>query len=144
MENPRFNIMIDDAANCIFIRHFGVVDLSIVIERGEAILKHKDYRSGLNRITEFTNTKVELNSEDIRVLSEMVSARLPEAGNFKEAFIVDSLLGVGLVRVFHSLSAKNMNEYEMFSTDSSDVNERVKGWLNFDSDYVFPDFLSIE
>ncbi|MBL4739534.1 MAG: hypothetical protein JKY12_00980 [Sneathiella sp.] len=144
MEKARFEIQIDDAANCIFIRHFGVLDLPIILERGEAILMHKDYRSGLNRITDFTNAKVVMNSEDVRILTEKVSARGPGTGNFKEAFIVDSLIVVGLLRVFHSLSAENSNEYDIFSTENPDIQGKVKSWLGLDSGYKFPDFLSLK
>ncbi|MEH6402471.1 MAG: hypothetical protein V7750_03785 [Sneathiella sp.] len=144
MKTARFEFKIDKAANCIFVRHFGLVDLASILDRGSAIFNHADYQSGLNRITDFTGVETKLSSEDIRLITDKISLRKTESGNYREAVIVDNLLGYGLVRIFNSLSSLNENEYEIFSTEDGDVSFKVKNWLNLDSSFLFPGFLSVK
>lgn len=144
MKTSRFEFKIDKAVNCIFIRHYGFVDLASILDRGNAILNHEDYQAGLNRITDYTDTETDLNSDDIRFITENISSRLAVSGTYKEAVIVNDLLSFGLVRVFHTLSDVNANEYEIFSHEFPNNLEKMKNWLGLPTDFIFPHFLSLK
>lgn len=104
MKNSHFEFSIDLSVNCIFARHFGLLDLDSIFQRGNAVSEHRDYRRNLNRVVDTSSCEISLDSDDIRRLTESVALQEEERGGYRELILVDNLLTHGLARVFDSLS----------------------------------------
>ncbi|MEP3245853.1 MAG: hypothetical protein ABJN40_03540 [Sneathiella sp.] len=143
MKNSHFEISIDPDANCVFARHFGLLDMDSILARGNAVRAHKDFRKNLNRVVDTTNCELDLCSDEIRRIADKIAKQGDIRGCYKEALLVDSLLSHGLARVFDSLSTIPHVKYEIFSSADASTKRNLNEWLDLPADYEFPEFLSI-
>lgn len=143
MRNSSFEFLIDLPANCIFVKHHGVFDYDIAIERSEAVASHKDYRSGLNRLIVMTDCQLDLELEAVRRLIDVVGSQSTSRGNYREAIFLDNPLVHGVARMFDSLKKHPGVEYQIFNLGTENVVDQLIEWLHLNPLYQFPTFLSI-
>ncbi len=143
MQNSHFEFSIDPGVNCAFARHFGLLGLNSIFQRGKALREHRNYRENLNRIVDTSNCEVSLNSEDIRRITDVVASQEEERGRYRELILVDNLLSHGLARVFDSLSKIRYVEYQIYNSTDPETPFKARNWLDLPVDYVFPDFLTL-
>ncbi len=143
MRNSGFEFFIDLAVNCVFVRHYGVFDLDTTIARGKAISADHSYRADLNRIIDSSGCTLELTSEDLRTISEFIGSEAASRGTYREAILIDSLLGHGLVRILDGHAPSPTIEFQIFDTRKETANEEVRNWLNIMPDHPLPEFINL-
>ncbi len=143
MRNSSFEFLIDPPANCIFVKHHGVYDYDIIIERGQAVASHEDYCNGLNRLVVVTDCQPDLELDTLRKLNELIASQSKTRGNYREAIFLNNLLGHGFARMFDSLKQHPGVEYQIFHLDTENVISQLKEWLHLKPRYQFPEFLNI-
>ncbi len=143
MKNSSYQFIIDPAAHCFFIKHFGVFDLDIVSEGNKALEQHIDFKWNLNRLIDITGCTVALSNDEVRLMSERIIARETEGAPYKGLFLVDSPVAHGLVRVFGSIVSRPSNTYQILNVDAAKTDFDPRRWMRLDKEYVFPDFLSL-
>ena len=101
----------------------GVVDFNALEDANTAIIADPSFQKGLNFLTDLRRAEITMDYEEMKrhVLN------LPDLGIKKQAFIVGSDLGLGMARMFETLS-----EFEHLYHESRVFNNLEKGleWLS--------------
>ncbi|MCG8492515.1 MAG: hypothetical protein MI743_12925 [Sneathiellales bacterium] len=144
MKNSGFDYEINLDANCIFVRHYGIFDLNQVIERGNRVAKHPDFRKSLNRIIDITTCEVDFSADEIRAVWSRINKEIDQRGSYKEVLLVSSPLAHGLGRMFDSLSPVAEVQIRVYNTKEHDCFKNLRKWLGLVPDIRFPDFMATE
>ncbi len=141
MKNSGFDYLIDPSTHCFFIKHYGVFNLEIVGEGNKALMSHKDYKWDLNRLVDLTKCELDLTTDDVRTLSNAVTARNSADSQYRGAYIVNSALAHGMLRIFETLVQSPVNDYQIYNSDTPKLENQVKTWLGLSDTYLLPDFI---
>ncbi len=143
MRNSSFEFFIDLPANCIFAKHYGIFDLEASITRGKAVAADDCWQKGLNRMIDLTGCVIDWETEDVRTMSDIISSQASSRGTYREAFLVDSLLAHGLLRILDGIDPSPTIEYQIFDNRKGAVRGDILNWLQVDANHSIPGFISL-
>ncbi len=126
-------IRFDHSINCFFIRWTGRVHVEDVISYFHEIVRHTEFRSGMNALHDCRDAVVEQSQEDLDTIARSYTEVRPAFGDGKVAVLVRSDLSFDAARVFLTLADLKpglMGVYRDY--------ELARAWLGLPADYVGP------
>jgi hypothetical protein len=141
VKNSSYQFVIDRNIQCVFVKHYGLLDLDILLDGNKAVLSHADYDRNLNRVVDISDCDLGLTSEDLRFMVKLFQKQETQRGAYLEAFLVRDMLSHGMARIFSSMIQKQGIECQIFNVNDSNALAAMKQWLQIDPVYIFPDFL---
>ena len=97
-------IRFDHAVGCYFVRWTGRVHAEDVISFFGEIVRHPEFRFGMNALHDFRDAVVDLSQEDLDAIARSYAEVRPAFGDGKVAFLVTSDLSFDAARFFLTLA----------------------------------------
>lgn len=126
-------IRFDQPINCFFIRWLGQVHVEDMITYLREIVRHTEFRSGINALHDCRDAVVEQSQEDLDAIARRYTEVRPAFGDGKVAALVRSDLSFDAARLFLTLAdlkPRLMGVYRDY--------EPARAWLGLPADYVDP------
>jgi len=143
MKSDRYQYLIDTDVNCIFIRHTGLVNQDIIIQRGEEVSRATTYRPNLNRLIDLRGCDIDLNRDALMHVVNMMQKASISRGSYTELLLVDSLLAHGVVRMLLSLMDDREVSYTIMHASDPELEVKIRISLGFPRDFRIPSFISM-
>lgn len=144
MNDLGYKFQIDLEAGCIFIRHYGVINLERVMERVALVRKHPDFKPDIQRVIDTTDCEIDISADEIRSFWGNIGQDIDKRGRYKEAIIVNSPLAHGMVRIYESLLPFGQIEVQVFNSDNPEIWAGIRAWLGLPMNVRFPEFMKHE
>lgn len=143
LANRRYQFHIDLKEKFVFIKHFGVLDKQIILDRRAAVEASDLFTKDLNRIYDFSGCEIHISSDDLRAVAKSLEPSVDPENTYRAALIIDSDLAHGLGRMFGSAVSTLNIDNQIFNRNSENFEINLKGWLRLPINYGFPEFLRI-
>ena len=144
MTEKQYEYVIDQDANCIFIRHYGPITRDSVIARGETVAVDQKYRENLNQLIDVRGCEIDLSSEDMGFIASLMRNSETKSGSYTEILLVDSMLAHGVVRMMMSFVGQKNISYMILHTTDPDVEQKMYASLGLPKDYPLPEFIKLD
>ncbi len=129
----KFKVLVDNKENCIFVQHLDVIDLTSLRERAKTVFEHPGFLPGQNRFIDMRNCKFEMNADEIRQFSSMLTSNTEAGAKYQVAIILNDDLGHGMTRIFMSLYNSSAVQSEIFH-----IPRDALRWLGIAPDFKLP------
>ncbi len=143
MNKTTYDYLIDQDANCIFIKHYGPITKESVVARGEGVAVDCNYRENLNRLIDVRGCDVNLGPDDMSFIASMMRKSEAKHGSYTEILLVDSLLAHGVVRMMMSFVGQKDISYMILHTTDPDIEQKLYASLGLPNGYPLPDIIQL-
>ncbi|PHR00096.1 MAG: hypothetical protein COB29_16260 [Sulfitobacter sp.] len=143
MITDNFRYYIDTSAKCIFTKYSNVLTFHSFADRTGKAETHPDFDPDFHSIVDISDCDVRLSSDEIREMAKIAGKIYENQTLGKDAFIVNSVIGHGLTRMFTSSIPNYQARSQIFDISTGSVAQDLKAWLDLPDDYVFPTFMKM-
>ena len=130
-----WKISIDPDVNCVFIKHFGVVEIDDVLNTAEDIFNHPEHRAGMSILRDLSEHGIqpEIHYKSLAEQTKaMIRAFGPRIGLCKTAFVVGD--GQNYAKVHQFTVAGGIGDYPIRQKPFRDIGNALRG-LDLPEDY---------
>ena len=126
-------IAIDESVDCFFVEWAGTVLAEELISYFSEIVRHPEFRSGMNSLHDFRDARVHQSQDDLDAIARSYAEVRPEFADGKFAVLVTSDLSFDAARVFLTLADLKPGLSGVYRDY-----ELAKAWLGLPAAYVGP------
>ncbi len=127
---PVYDIEINCAKNIAVVTWSGDLTMSAFLTFTKEFLEHPDFRKDLDRLYDFRDAKIDLQSDQFRTIYKALQDDDAVHGKRKVAFLVAKNFDFGLMRMFSSIADRLSADMAVFR-DRNEANT----WLGLPSSF---------
>ncbi len=125
------------------MKYRGELTFNSFMDRHGKAQSHPDFDPDFHSIVDICGCDIHLSSEEIRQMANVIGEIYQNQETARDAFIVDTIVGHGLTRMFTSSIPNHQAQVQIFDATDVDVANNLRQWLELPSGYIFPDFIRL-
>jgi len=102
-----FEITFDKELDCLVVAMTGRAGREDIMAARDQVIGHPDFRKDMNKIIDFTEGEMELETEDVKLISSHYADQAEQLGKHKVAYVAPSDLSFGRARQFDIIYGSN-------------------------------------
>lgn len=143
MSTNGYSFYIDLQARCVFMKYRGELTFDRLNDRNGKAESHPNFDTDFHSIVDLCGCEIHLSSEEIRHMANVIGGIYQNQVMARDAFIVDTIVGHGLTRMFTSSIPNHQAQVQIFDACDDGVANNLRKWLELPSGYIFPDFIRL-